>query len=118
MFNLGDICSIDNDNNDKTDNMSNDYAEMSTSTRKMQSSIQHPSGTISRSNTTVGMAQKDLMRVLIRTDGKGMISDYKGNEKVKLTKLLEVIPKRKPEQAKIGEVVRFMYYPGNGTSAY
>ena len=69
MFNLGDICNIDNDNNDKTDNMSNDYVEMSTITRKIQSSIQHPSGTVSRSNTIVGMAQKDLMRALIRTDG-------------------------------------------------
>ena len=64
------------------------------------------------------MAQSDLMRVLSRKDGKGRVSDYKGNEKVELTKLLEVIPTRKPEQAKIGEIVRFMHYPRNGTSAH
>ena len=39
-------------------------------------------------------------------------------KKVKLTKVLEFIPARKPEQAKIGEVIRFMHNPGNGLSAY
>ena len=38
--------------------------------------------------------------------------------KVRVTKLLEFIPARNPEQAKIGEVVRFMYNPGNSRSAY
>ena len=40
------------------------------------------------------------------------------NGKVRLTKLLEFLPARKPEQARIGEVVRFMYSPGNSRSAY
>ena len=58
------------------------------------------------------------MRILSRKDGKGTVSDDKENEKVKLTKVLEFIPARKPEQAKIGEVIRFMHNPGNGLSAY
>ena len=64
------------------------------------------------------MAQKGLMRILSRKDGKGTVSDDKENEKVKLTKVLEFVPARKPEQAKIGEVIRFMHNPGNGLSAY
>ena len=31
------------------------------------------------------------------------------SKKVKLTKILEFVPARKPEQAKLGEVVRFMH---------
>ena len=64
------------------------------------------------------MAQKGLMRILSRKDGKGTVSDDKDSEKVKLTKVLEFVPARKPEQAKIGEVIRFMHNPGNGLSAY
>ena len=64
------------------------------------------------------MAQRGLMKILSRKDGKGTISDDKENEKVKVTKVLEFVPARKPEQAKIGEVIRFMHNPGNGLSAY
>ena len=64
------------------------------------------------------MAQKGLMKILSRKDGKGTISDDKENEKVKVTKVLEFVPARKPEQAKLGEVIRFMHNPGNGLSAY
>ena len=64
------------------------------------------------------MAQKSLMRILSRKDGKGTISDNKDNERIKLTKVLEFVPARKPEQAKVGELVRFMHNPGNGHSAY
>ena len=39
------------------------------------------------------------------------MSDNKDNEKVKLTRVLEFVQARKPEQAKLGEVVRFMYNP-------
>ena len=53
------------------------------------------------------MAQKGLMWILSRRDGKSMVSDDKDSEKVKLTKVLEFIPARKPEQTKLGEVVRF-----------
>ena len=47
-----------------------------------------------------------------------MVSNDEDNEKAKLTRVLEFVPARKPEQAKIGEVVRFMYNPGDGQSAY
>ena len=45
------------------------------------------------------MAQKGLMKILSRKDGKATISDDKENEKVKITKGLEFVPARKPEQA-------------------
>ena len=60
------------------------------------------------------MAQKGLMRILSRKDGKSMVSSDKDSEKAKLTRILEFVPARKPEQAKIGSVVRFMYNPGDG----
>ena len=50
------------------------------------------------------------MRFLSRKDGKNTISANKSNEKVKQTRLLEFVQARKPEQAKIGEIVRFLYY--------
>ena len=53
-----------------------------------------------------------------RKDGKGTISDCGRYEKDKHTKLLKLIPARKPEQAKIGEVIRFMHYSGKGLSTY
>ena len=43
------------------------------------------------------MAQKGLMRILSRKDGKSMVSNDKDNEKVKLTRVLEFVPARKPE---------------------
>ena len=64
------------------------------------------------------MAQKGLMKILSRKNGKGMVSENEGNEKIKVTKVLEFVPARRPEDAKIGEVIRFMYNPGNGLSAY
>ena len=63
------------------------------------------------------MAQKGLMRILSRKDGKNTVSDDKDSEKVKLTRVLEFVPARRPEQAKLGEVVRFMHNPGNSHSA-
>ena len=64
------------------------------------------------------MAQKGLIKFLSRKDGKNTVSDNKDNEKVKLTRVLEFVQARKPEQAKLGEVVRFMYNPGDGQAAY
>ena len=43
------------------------------------------------------------MRILSRKDGKGTVSENKENEKVKLTRELEFMTARKPEQAKVGE---------------
>ena len=64
------------------------------------------------------MPQKCLLRTLSRKDGKGTVSDNKENETIKLTKVLKFIPARKPEQAKIGDWIRFVHNPGNGLSAY
>ena len=62
------------------------------------------------------------MRFLSRRDGKNTISANENNEKVKQTRLLEFVQARKPEQAKIGEIVRFMYYepgyPDGDAAAY
>ena len=62
------------------------------------------------------------MRFLSRRDGKNTISTNESNEKVKQTRLLEFVQARKPEQAKIGEIVRFMYYeagyPDGDAAAY
>ena len=60
------------------------------------------------------MAQKGLMKFLSRKDRKNTVSDNKDNEKVKFTRVLEFVQARKTEQAKLGEVVRFMYNPGDG----
>ena len=62
------------------------------------------------------MAQRRLLKILSRKDGKGMISDNEDSEKIKVTKVLEFVPARRPEDAKLHEVIRFMYNPGNGLS--
>ena len=64
------------------------------------------------------MAQKGLMRILSRKDGKDTVLDGKENEKAKVTKVLEFVPARKPEQSNIWGTIRFMHNPGNGLSAY
>ena len=55
------------------------------------------------------MAQRGIFKILSRKDGKGMITDDKNDEKIKITKVLEFIPATKPEDAKIGETIRFMH---------
>ena len=47
-----------------------------------------------------------------------MITNEKDDEEVKNTKVLEFIPARKPEEAKVGETIRFMHNPGDGSSVY
>ena len=64
------------------------------------------------------MAQRGIFKILSRKDGKGMITDDKNDEKIKITKVLEFIPAGKPDEAKIGETIRFMHNPGNGLSVY
>ena len=64
------------------------------------------------------MAQKGLMKIRSRKNGKGMISENGSNEQIRVTKVLEFVPARRPEDAKLNEVIRFMYNPGNGLSAY
>ena len=43
------------------------------------------------------MAQKGLMKILSRKNGKGMISENEGNDKIKVTKVLEFVTARRPE---------------------
>ena len=43
------------------------------------------------------MAQRGLMRILSRKDGKSMVSNAEVSKKTKLTKVLEFVPARKPE---------------------
>ena len=47
------------------------------------------------------MAQKGLMRILSRKDGKDTVSVGKENEKAKVTKVLKFVPAIKPEQAQL-----------------
>ena len=97
MFNLSDVCETKNDKDDETDNITNDYAKMSANEKKMQASICHPSGKTSHNDTPGNITQKYPMRVLSRKDGKSKISDCGRYEKNKHTKLLKLIPARKPE---------------------
>ena len=47
-----------------------------------------------------------------------MISDDKNNETIKVTKVLQFFSDTKPEDAKLGETIRFMHNPGNGLTVY
>ena len=47
-----------------------------------------------------------------------MITNEKNNEEVKNTKILEFNPARKPEEARTGDLIRFVYSPRNDTSVY
>ena len=57
-----------------------------TNTGKKQPRIIRPSGKTLHNNVTGKMAQKGLMMILSRKDGKGTVSDDKENEKVELKK--------------------------------
>ena len=47
-----------------------------------------------------------------------MISDDKNNETIKVTKVLQFLSNTEPKDAKLGEIIRFMYNPGNGLTLY
>ena len=64
------------------------------------------------------MAQRGIFKILSRKDGKGIVTNAKDDEEIKVTKVLEFIPATKPEEAKIGETIRFMHNPGNGLTVY
>ena len=61
------------------------------------------------------MAQRGIFKILSRKDGKGMITNDKDNEEIKVTKVLEFIPSTKPQDAKEGVTIRFMHNPGDGS---
>ena len=64
------------------------------------------------------MAQGGMFKILSKKNGKRMISDDKNNETVKVTKVLQFFSDTKPEDAKLGETIRFMHNPGNGLTVY
>ena len=64
------------------------------------------------------MAQGGMFKILSKKNGKRMISDDKNNETIKVTKVLQFFSDTKPEDAKLGETIRFMHNPGNGLTVY
>ena len=61
------------------------------------------------------MSQRGIFKILNRKDGKGMITNAKDDEEIKVTKVLEFIPATKPQDAKEGVTIRFMHNPGDGS---
>ena len=59
------------------------------------------------------MAQRGIFKILNRKDGTGIVTNAKDDEDIKVTKVLEFMPATKPEEAKIGETIRFMHNPGD-----
>ena len=47
-----------------------------------------------------------------------MISDDKNSETIKVTKVLQFFSDTQPKDAKLGETIRFMHNPGDGSSVY
>ena len=64
------------------------------------------------------MAQGGRFKILSKKNGKGMISDDKNNETIKVTKVLQFFSNTQPKDAKLGETIRFMHNPGNGLTVY
>ena len=63
----------------------------------------------------VKMAQRGIFKILNRKDGKGIVTNAKDDEEIKVTKVLEFIPATKPQDAKEGVTIRFMHNPGDGS---
>ena len=61
------------------------------------------------------MAQWGIFKILNRKDGKGIVTNAKDDEEIKVTKVLEFIPATKPQDAKEGVTIRFMHNPGDGS---
>ena len=55
-------------------------------------------------------------KILSKKNGKRTISDHKGNDTIKVTKVLQFLTEVDPKKATIGTIVRFMWNPGNGTT--
>ena len=80
----------------------------------MQSNNFHPLGIDSHDDAAGETGQNTQMRFLCRRYGKDAVPDDVENEKIKITGL----PARRPERAKIGEVIWFMYSPDNSRSSH
>ena len=55
-------------------------------------------------------------KILSKKNGKRTVSDDKGNDTIKVTKVLQFLTDVEPKKATIGTIVRFMWNPGNGTT--
>ena len=55
------------------------------------------------------MAQRGIFKILSRKDGKGMITNDKDDEVIKVTKVLEFIPATKPQDVKEGKTIYRQY---------
>ena len=55
-------------------------------------------------------------KILSKKNGKRTISDDKGNDTIKVTKVLQFLTEVDPKKATIGTIVQFMWNPGNGTT--
>ena len=55
-------------------------------------------------------------KILSKKNGKRTISDDKGNDTIKVTKVLQFLPEVDPKKATIKTIVRFFWNPRNGTT--
>ena len=55
-------------------------------------------------------------KILSKKNGKRTVSDDKGNDIIKVTKVLQFLTEVEPKKATIGTIVRFMWNPENGTN--
>ena len=54
-------------------------------------------------------------KILNRKNGKGIVTEAKDDDEVKVTKVLEFTPATSQKDAKEGKTVRFMHNMGDGT---
>ena len=55
-------------------------------------------------------------KILSKKNGKRTISEDKGNDTIKVTKVLQFLPEADPKKATIKSILRFLWNPGNGTT--
>ena len=48
-------------------------------------------------------------KILNRKNGKGTVTEAKDDDEVKVTKVLEFIPAKRPQDAKEGKTIRFRH---------
>ena len=61
------------------------------------------------------MSQWGKFKILNRKDGKGIVTNAKDDDEVKVTKVLEFIPATSQLDAKEGKTIRFMHNTGDGS---
>ena len=61
------------------------------------------------------MSQRGIFKILNRKDGKGIVTNAKDYDDIKVIKVLEFIPATKPQDAKEGRTIRFMHNTGDGS---